>query len=231
MNIIAKTAIPNEMYEVDILADYLDFGEVKVLEKGATFLVNDDDDERVLVYVVSGKIRCSTLYEDGTEDYLFTSGHGGLVGALFAFKGSSHYMEATEKAAICLFNKEALMNLMAKDPEIMFEILKNYTAKVAYFMSTTNNLKSLGSYNRIVRLILNLYEEKGVPMEHGEYFIPLRISQKDISEITGVHFVTVSKTFKWLFDNQVAEKRNTGFYIYDLEKLKEIDSGAFTIKQ
>ncbi len=48
------------------------------------------------------------------------------------------------------------------------------------------------------------------------------LSLQFISEITGAHYVTVSKVLKYLKEQKIIEKKKDKIIIHDLERLKEL---------
>ena len=88
-------------------------------------------------------------------------------------------------------------------------------------MSQLASRKWFSADIRILQLIYHIALERGIYRD-GRYEVNIKLTQKTISEITGVHFVTVSRCLKQLKEMGIAEKVKNGFIIHDLERLNQL---------
>ncbi|MGI6449972.1 MAG: helix-turn-helix domain-containing protein [Desulfitobacteriia bacterium] len=74
---------------------------------------------------------------------------------------------------------------------------------------------------RVLRLLQELCLSEGKPVGNV-YEINIRLAQKSISEITGVHYVTISKIFRWLKRENILYKTTNKITVKDLDRLKAL---------
>jgi CRP/FNR family transcriptional regulator len=72
---------------------------------------------------------------------------------------------------------------------------------------------------RVFRLLYNLGLSEG-RLENGVHVVKTRLTQKAIGEITGTHYVTVSKLFNYLEKQNILTKHKDRICIYDMARLK-----------
>ncbi|MDR1604133.1 MAG: hypothetical protein LBS10_05000 [Gracilibacteraceae bacterium] len=98
------------------------------------------------------------------------------------------YIIADEDSTLCFFDETTILRILRTDEELLRNFLKTYTSKVGYFMRQAFEKGSFSPKIRILRLLHGLCQTRGQASGAG-YIIPLKLSQKTISEITDVHYV------------------------------------------
>lgn len=219
-NCISRPVLPNKFYPIPKMQEYVHCGVVRSYAKGSAIVLPGESTCR-MIYVCSGKVRVNMVTEDGREKLIYVDGPYSLLGRLFSTKVNDFHIVALSDCTLCFFTKEQLMEVFRQDEELIFEVLKNYTSKVAYFMQVIKNMDFYTPTVRILRLLDDLCRERG-KLVGDTYEINVVLSQKDIAEITGIHYVTVSKVFGCLKKQRIAHKTKDKIYIYDWEKLKKL---------
>ncbi|MPN13976.1 hypothetical protein SDC9_161302 [bioreactor metagenome] len=111
--------------------------------------------------------------------------------------------------------------ILQHDKELLSEFITCYASKCFCFMNETKEIVLYKPSVRVLRLLYELCRTQG-KLINNVYEIDVRISQRAISEITGVHFVTISKIFKCLKKENIVHKTTDKIIIYDLPKLKAL---------
>ncbi|TCX53489.1 Crp/Fnr family transcriptional regulator [Dehalobacter sp. 14DCB1] len=211
--------IPDTFYPVEKLQRFVHLGVVKSYAKGSAVILPGD--ECMLIYVLSGKIQLNMVTEEGRQRLVYFCGKNGVMDRIFQMNNDNAYATAIEKCRVCFFSKEQLLTIFQTDSDLYFEIMKNLFAKGIYFMKQTVEMELYNPTVRIVRLLYGLCISNGIPVGDS-YEVRLELSQKQISEISGVHFVTVSKVLGYLEKQRIIEKKKGKIIIHDLDRLKEL---------
>ena len=220
MDFPGSYVLPDSIYTTPKLKQYCNFGSTLNYKKGEAVFKPGDILNR-LGYILSGTVRVAMVSDDGQEQLLYTAGPGNLLGLLFGRKDEPTYVTALESCTICFFTGEQIKAVCAHDPDVILELLHNNIQKTGYFMSQLASRKWFSADIRILQLIYHIALERGIYRD-GRYEVNIKLTQKTISEITGVHFVTVSRCLKQLKEMGIAEKVKNGFIIHDLERLNQL---------
>lgn len=215
-----RPVLPDDFYPVPRIQKYTYLGFIRDFSKGSAVVLPGESTCK-MIYILSGQFRVNMVTEDGNETLIYIAGPHTLLGRLFASNINDFHIVAMIDSVVCFFTKEQLRDIFRQDEEIIFEVMKNYTSKVSYFMQKIKYLDTHSPTVRILRLLEDLCYAKG-KLVGDTYQIKTALSQKNIAEITGAHYVTVSKVFSFLKKQGIAHKTKNIIYIYDLQKLEEL---------
>ncbi|TCX51677.1 Crp/Fnr family transcriptional regulator [Dehalobacter sp. 14DCB1] len=216
--------LPDTFYPISKLLDYCHLGSIRNYGKGEIIVFPDEILDKV-IFVMSGRFDVYTIADEGREILMYTAGRHCLMDRLFKFEEDGVEIVAMEDSKVCFFSKEQLLLIFKQDEQIIFDFFRNYHAKGLYFFKHFTETKRYAPSIRVLRLFHELYKSNGeFNIDHWE--IKIALSNKMISEITGIHYVTVSKILASLRKEKILRKKTKAIIIYDLEKLKEmIDVG------
>jgi len=212
--------VPDSFHPIKKLRDYTFIGNVRSFQKGDTVVLPGETIHKV-IYVLSGKLSVSFLNDDGKQKSMYTAGRYSIVDRLFPSENCFVHVVSEENSTVCFFTKEQLFFIFKQDEEIIYEFIVNYSSKCFHFM---NEAKEMALYNpsiRVLRLLQELCLSEGKPVGNA-FEINIRLAQKSISEITGVHYVTISKIFRWLKRENILHKTTNKITIKDLDRLKAL---------
>ncbi|NLI90795.1 MAG: Crp/Fnr family transcriptional regulator [Peptococcaceae bacterium] len=219
-NSLKEHLIPDSFHPIERLKNYVHMGTVRNYQKRDTVVLPGEAINKV-IYVLSGKLSVNFLNDDGKQKLMYKAGRYSIVDRLFPLENCFVHVVSDEKSKICFFSKEQLFTIFKQDDEIIYEFIVNYSSKCFHFM---NEAKEMALYNPSIRVLRLLYElclTEGKAVD-GVYEINVRLSQRAISEITGVHFVTICRVFGWLRKENILHKTTDKIVIFDLQKLKDL---------
>lgn len=211
--------IPDTFAPVEKLKEFTHLGTVKSYAKGSS-VIFPGEEPHTLIYVLNGKLRVNLVFDDGRERLIYFAGKYTFVGRLFETYNTI-YATAIEDSIVCNFNKQQLSQIFRQDEDIYFDIIRNYLSKVSYYMRQVAEMDYFNPGVRVVRLLYKLYNSKDFAASNS-YEVDSDLSLKSISEITGAHYVTVSKVLGCLKKQNILEKKKNKIIIYDVEKLKSL---------
>lgn len=212
--------LPSRFYPVLKLHEYTQLGVVRNYRKGDSVVLPGEIINKV-IFVLSGKLGISFLNEDGRQKFMFYADPFTFADRLFAIEECFVHVVAEEDSTVCFFENEPLLRLLQQDKELLIEFITCYASKCTYFMREAKEMVLYKPSVRVLRLLYELCRAEGKAAGQS-YVIDERVTQKAISEITGVHFVTISKLFRYLKDENILQKKSGSIIIYDLPKLKAL---------
>ncbi len=212
--------LPGHFYPVLKLRAYTQLGVVRSYSKGDSVVLPGEVVNKV-IFVLAGKLGVSFLNEDGRQKFMFYVDPFTFADRLFAIEECFVHVVAEEGSRVCFFESEPLLCALQEDRELLIEFIACYASKCTYFMREAKELVLYRPSARVLRLLYELCRAQGKECAQG-YVIDERITQKAISEITGVHFVTISKLFRYLKEENILQKQANKIIIYDLPRLRAL---------
>ncbi|TCX50765.1 Crp/Fnr family transcriptional regulator [Dehalobacter sp. 12DCB1] len=208
--------VPDTFFPVEKLVKYTHLGSVKTYPKGST-VVFPGDRMLTLGYVIYGRLKINLFIEDEREKLMYFAGKYCILSLLFT-EFSGIYAVATEDSQVCFFTEQQIRQIFCIDDDIVIDVLKNYQSKINYYVKQVTEMDYFNPTVRVVRLLYKLCLASGIEVNDC-IEINIDLSMKDISEITGTHYVTVSKVLGWLRRQNILEKKKSKIIIRDLPKL------------
>jgi len=218
--ILKNYVLPDTFFPVKRLEKYIHLGSLHHFRKGDVLSFPGVEIERA-IYVISGEVSVSLLSDDGRQKYIYTAHANGVLNRLFFRDRHPGLLVAEEDTQVCFFSKDQLAQIFENDRELIFDMMRNSESKVYYFMNQTKEMVFYSPTVRVLRLLRELCLSEG-NLSDNVCIIRRSLSQKNISEITGVHPVTVCKVFGLLKKEMVAEKTRTEITVMDFDKLQNM---------
>lgn len=216
--------LPDTFYPVPKLGNYVHLGSERSYLKGETILLPGEVLGKA-IFVISGRLKVSSLTDDSREIFIYSAGKSCFMDRLFNYCVERNFITADEDSKVCFFTKEQLLMIFKQDEEVILDIYRNLSSKNAYYINQIQETHLFSPSIRVFRLLYELYKTNGKWIDHS-WQINVSLSNKKISEITGLHFVTVSKIFGFLKKQKILKKIKTKIIIYDEKKLKELTRKA-----
>ncbi|WP_368294173.1 Crp/Fnr family transcriptional regulator [Dehalobacter sp. TBBPA1] len=212
--------LPDTFYPISKLLNYCHLGSIRNYRKGE-IIVFPDEIVNKAIFVISGRFNINTVADECRELFMYTAGRHSLMNRLFEFEEEKIQIVAIEDSKVCYFSKEQLLLVFKQDEEIIFDIFRNYSVKGAYCYKLFSEMKRFTPSTRVLRLFYELCQSNGESI-NNQWIINIALSNNIISEITGIHYVTVSKILASLRKEKTLIKKRKVIIIYDLKKLKDL---------
>ncbi|TCX53469.1 Crp/Fnr family transcriptional regulator [Dehalobacter sp. 14DCB1] len=222
---IPGTIIPESFNRVDRLEKYVHLGSTRPFCKGSVVLSQGSETNNVM-YVQSGCLAVSMGADDGHNKFLFQIGEQSIGMTTFLSENHELQIVAVKDSVVCFFTIEEVLKICHEDEQLIVDIIQNLSSKVYYFMTQSRDLNFSRPASRVFRFLYNLCLHDGKQIE-DYYIIHSNLTQKAIGEITGTHYVTVSKLLTILEKQKVLRKTKDAIYVYNLEKLKNMINEVF----
>jgi CRP/FNR family transcriptional regulator len=210
-------ALPADFYPIASLEDFQEYGRVRRYQKGS-FIARPGEHSHQIIYVLSGQLTVARLLSSGEEHFIYRAGRHCIVGRMFDVREDDNYfIRAAKDSRCCFFNREQLLEIFQRDAEMAFDIIKNYYAKVSYYMDQLTEIRMYPPPQRLTRMLRNLFLEKGRLADGA--VLPIQLTQQDIAGITGIHYVTVSRILKDLKVTGILTKTRNRLILHDAARL------------
>lgn len=219
MEYLERNYLPENFYGIPELTNYCALGKVRNFKKGDPIILPGQSLEKLLL-IIDGRVKVSRLSPNGKEHFQYFAENYAVINELFPSEDSPLQIIAVKNTKTCMFTREQLLQIISKDHTIALEILKALSQKSNYFEERLVERTYDTATTRICRLINNLVLQSGVYGDDG-YYIDIPLPQNYISQITGLHFITVCNVIKKLKNDRILGKDGKKLIVYDLEKLNK----------
>lgn len=168
----------------------------KDLKRGEYLYQAADEDDTVYI-VHKGQVRIFHLSESGKEQLIRVLNPGDFTGEWTIFSAGTyheHYAEATRNSAICMINRNDLLELLKEYPEISMKILSSMSDRLQESERQTASVATEPVVNRIIYYLESLMDTD----VEDEVTVELPMTRKDLSSYLGTTPETLSRRFKEL---------------------------------
>ncbi|MEX2649983.1 MAG: Crp/Fnr family transcriptional regulator [Alphaproteobacteria bacterium] len=192
---------------------------------GATEQILDrDDDNRDVLFVVEGGVRVVNFSLSGREVSYANIPQGGFFGELAAIDGQprSASVVATEKCLLATVPPQAFTSLVREHPDIAMEVMRRLARIIRICDDRIMDLSTLGAVQRVyVELMRMGKPDPAGTMALAIYPLP---AHKDIAARASTTRETVARVISQLTQSNIVERRDKALYITDPGRLKELAS-------
>lgn len=130
-----------------------------------------------------------------------------------------YYFEATEPSEGWLAPREDIIEFLKKNSDILFDLIGRVYKGTDGLLTKLVYLMSGDAYTRVITELLICAKRFGKSTENSKS-LEIRISEKDIANLTGMARETVSREIKILKNKDLVNFKKSIFIITDLDKLE-----------
>lgn len=205
--------------EAEILALETLESEARELPRGATILRENDPADEMFV-LRHGWAMSYLILDDGSRQILRLHFPGDIIGtASAAFADASETIVTITGATVCPFDKAALKTMFEQHPRLaaLFFVIAQ-----AERVSLTDRLASLGRTSakaRVAALLVDVLIRLRFLNKDITNTIPLKLTQEEIGDATGLTSVHVNRMLRALVEDQLIARENGNIVIRDERSL------------
>ena len=157
--------------------------------KAAALLTEGETGESLYV-IVKGKVKIFVSDEDGNEMTLFIEGPGSYIGEISLLDNEPRTASAVtlEACEIISISKAGFQEVIAENPEIAFEVIKELTRKMRRATEVTRSLALRNVYQRLTLKLRELSEDRD-----GVKVITIKYSHAELGNMVGASREMVGK--------------------------------------
>lgn len=141
----------------------------------------------VVYFILRGTMKVYAPQPDGTDVIVAILVAGDPVGELSLVDqaGRSANVVTLEETTVLWMNRSDFQDALHEMPVLSHNMLRILSQRLRNTTSTIEVLASLDVNHRVIRQLLAFAERFGHPNGQGEIFIPVRLTQGDLSELVG----------------------------------------------
>jgi CRP/FNR family transcriptional regulator, cyclic AMP receptor protein len=195
-----------------------DHGIVRTFRKGQAIFHQGGSSDRVVV-LLSGRVKVSSVTDDGKEIVLAFRGPGDLLGELSALDGEprSASVEAIEPVDALAIPASDFRSYLISHPEVALLLLRTLSRRLRDADRKRVEYGAHDTVGRVSARLVELAERYGEPVKRGLQ-IGLPISQEELAGWTGASREAVSKALQTL--------RKVGWVVTERRRITVLDLEA-----
>lgn len=198
-------------------------GSVRRYPKGV-FIYQQGEVSNRFYQLVSGRIRILLGHTDGREHVLAIVEPGGLFGEAACFDGVPYSTTAVtvQPSTIRVFAREAMLEAMRTQPEVILEVLRSITRKQRLFTLELESVMFRKAPARVALILARLATYYGAPVAGGRGTrIGLHLSHEVLASMIGVTRVTVTREVGALIREGIISRDKRHLIVVQHERLLE----------
>lgn len=171
--------------------------------------------------ISSGKIKLSTIGENGREHILKIVGEGDITGenAIFSKHPHHHSAIALEDTMTCFIPKEAFMHLLRNSPTIAMDVLETLAQNIETSQQKQQDLAQKTVKERLANTLISFRNTYG---ETAEHFLNIKFSREEIADFIGTSTETVIRLLSEWNNNNIITLNKKQIKINALNELNSL---------
>lgn len=187
--------------------------------KGESFFVPDDEADRVF-FITEGRVKISTMNEDGKEITKAILGKGEVFGEL-ALVGEERRRDAAaalENTTVCVVTLAELRELMRERSDLNLFFMRIFGSRQLEMERRLESLVFRDSRSRIIEFLVELTRSRGERVGY-EWVVRKPITHQEIANLTATSRQTVTTTLNDLRFKKLLTFNRSRLLIRDLDAL------------
>lgn len=221
-NILPTFWMENAPYDWDSLKN----GEHRGYKKGEVLFLEGMKMENIFL-IKKGRVKISINNENGDEKTVGYLGNNSIVGTSSLFNNAQYMFNATvvTDSSLLRFDKEEFIKEVMNNEKVMLQVFKIMSMRIRILTNHALDLSFNHSFKRLSSALLDISNTYGIDRKDGTIFIDFKITQRELGELIGTTWVTVSNHLKKLTQLGVIKKSKQNYIITNLEALERISEG------
>lgn len=206
---------PNKLGDKDMMAHHIH----RSYAKGESFFVPDDFSDRIF-FITEGRVKISTMNEEGKEITKAILGKGEVFGEL-ALIGEERRRDsayALENTTVCVVTLEELRGLMRDRSDLNLFFMRIFATRQLEMERRLESLVFRDSRSRIVEFLVELTRSKGQRVGF-EWVVRKPITHQEIANLTATSRQTVTTTLNDLRYKKLLTFNRSRLLVRDLDGL------------
>lgn len=168
--------------------------------------------------ISSGKVKLSTIGENGREHIIKIVGAGDITGenAIFANHPHHHSAIAIEDTTTCFIPKEVFINSMRNNPSMTMDVLAFLANDIENSQQKQQELAQKTVKARLAQMLLSFHKNYG---EDKEHYINIKFSREEIADFIGTSTETVIRLLSDWKNNDIIKLNKKQIRINAIQQL------------
>ncbi|MEW9700967.1 Crp/Fnr family transcriptional regulator [Paenibacillus sp. SI8] len=199
VTLLQNVPLFQQLSEEDLLGLAPLFIEKKVKKGGILFLEGDSGEE--LFLIKTGVVKIYRL-DDAKEIILALFREGDFFGEMSLIHDGltrSATAETLENCTLYALKRSVFVQFMEKSPKLILKLLETTMERLRKANEQIYDLTFLGVRSRILKTIVRLSEQHGIPTENG-LLIDVKLTHQQLANMVGTVRESVTKVLQELLD-------------------------------
>ncbi|NLA74762.1 MAG: Crp/Fnr family transcriptional regulator [Deltaproteobacteria bacterium] len=185
-------------------------------------IFSENEQATGLYAVASGRVKVFKLSPEGREQILHIFGPGEVFGEVPVFAGKRFPASANamEESRVLFFPRDALTNLIQKNPSIALNMLAILSMRLRRFASLIDDLSLKEVPGRLAKHLLYMNRQ-----DNGNPELDLDITKGQLASLLGTIPETLSRILTKMADQGLIETDNRRIRILETGDLEELAQG------
>ncbi|HVP21368.1 MAG TPA: Crp/Fnr family transcriptional regulator [Anaerolineaceae bacterium] len=181
---------------MDAVIEVCRAGEVRKVDRGSFYFIQGDIADQMYLLLV-GRIKLTQLNGDGQQILLRVIGPYSLFGLIVMAQVEQYPVsaEALEDCTALAWTQSCLMQFVSRYPVFALNALQMMALYTQEFQERLRQMATERVENRLAHTLLRLASQSGKKVATG-VLIDLRLTRKDLGEMTGTTLYTVSRLLR-----------------------------------
>lgn len=204
------------------LEDFFSAYPTQEFKKGQIIMQADEIPSGIF-YIEQGIIRRYWIFENGEEITLNLYKPHAFLPMSWAIGGveNSHIYEALTPVIAKKAPKEAVLQFLHKEPDVVYNLLQRVYIGMEGLWSHIESLTAGNSYTKLVASLVILAKRFGKTEEHG-IVVQLSMNEQDIANYSGMSRETASRELQKLKKQGIVNFDRKIITVVSLEKLEKL---------
>lgn len=195
-------------------------GRRQRLRVGTVLFTEGDASSRV-VLMLSGRVKISTVSDDGQETVLAFRGAGDVLGELAAIDDADHMASVTvvEEGEALIVPANRFLAALESEPGLALALLRSVIGRLRDADRLRAEFLALDVTGRVAQRLVELAASYGTPVETGTK-VNLPLSQRELAGWVGASREAVNKALAQLEDRGLVLRDHGSLIVRDVEGLR-----------
>ncbi|ACL69351.1 Crp/Fnr family transcriptional regulator [Halothermothrix orenii] len=182
----------------------------------------ENDDNRNLYVLVSGRVKLSMLSAEGKEKVLTILQEGDIFGEVSLFDQDPLPVtaEVIKDSRLIVLPVKDLENIIMKNPKVAIKIIEALAKKTRLLTGQIRDLVFYDAEGRLASLLLRFAKDFGIDVKSGT-LIDLVLTHQEIANLLGSSRVTVTKLLNQFIDEGIIKTYKRKIVIMKPEQLHD----------
>lgn len=213
---VTQILCPNKVGNPDVMDKHLK----STFKRGEPVFIPDDLSDRIF-FIAEGRIKISTINEEGKEITKAILGAGEVFGELSLLGETRRrdFATALEDTHACVVTLPELRGLMRERSELNLFFMRMFGARQLEMERRLESLVFRDSRSRIVEFLVQLVQQKGQRVGY-EWVVRKFITHQEIANMTATSRQTVTTTLNDLRAQKLLTFNRSRLLVRDMDKLQ-----------
>jgi CRP/FNR family transcriptional regulator, cyclic AMP receptor protein len=189
-----------------------------------TVLVEEGQTSGLVIIILDGRVKITTLSTDGRETALSAIGRGEVIGELSAVDGYPHSATATaiDSVKAIVLSAPAFLEVVAQNGRLGIELLRAVTERLRAADRVRVEFGGRDVVQPVCSLLIQLARDHGDAADGGGIRISTRLSQEELATWLGASREAVNKALRRLRTLGLVETGRRQLLVRDVRRLERL---------